>query len=321
MRPFVQQLESLPENFDLFLAEVSNGMRGIFGDAAGDYYRDVMEPGFMINLTHPSVAVLGIMDGNALAAYTLAVHRGDHGEIPFLHVLRCYERRGLEDALLRAATAHLQQAGARRILCEFVPCCALTLDDTMGAMGFIAVARQLMRAPLDAPALKIARTSTATGAPECLGDMAACLVDAYVDHPERELHNEALDLARAAAYLNSAAAGEYGASHPGYMRAAYINGHCAGMAAGCETPPGLGFVLHVAVAREYQRQGIGRALLVDMARIFRAQGLRHMGLGVSLDNPALHLYERLGFTPLCPIDTYVWRAASAGTPERNTSCR
>lgn len=319
MKPVVQMLQSFPENFDAFVSEVSGAMCDIFGEEAGDYYQSVMEAGFLANLAHPDVQVLGIMDGSSLAAYALAVRREDYGEIPFVHVLRRFEKQGLEGALLREAARRLRDAGARRILCELVPACRLELDAALIPMGFERVARQLMRAPLDGSALQMMPGSTAAGAPECLGDTAACLADAYVGHPERDLHNEVLDTARAEAYLRRVEKGEYGLVHPGYLRAAYVNGQCAGMAAGCETPPGLGFVLHVAVARAFQGRGIGQALLVELARVFRADGLKYVGLGVSLNNPALRLYERLGFQRLCAINTYIWREAPAAADERGRS--
>jgi len=319
MKAVVRILESLPRNFGAFVSEVSAAMRDIFGEEAGCYYCDVMEQGFLANLAHPDVEVLGIMDGAHLAAYALSVRREDYGEIPFVHVLRRFEGQGLEIALIREAARRLRDAGARRILCEVVPACRMELDAALLPIGFDRIARQLMRAPLDAPALCRTPGSTAAGEAECLGDMAACLADAYVGHPERDLHNEALDAARAEAYLRRVEAGEYGCSHPGYLRAAYVNGLCAGMAAACETPPGWGFVLHVAVARAFQGRGIGQALLVELARVFRANGLKHMGLGVSLDNPARRLYERLGFRPLCAISTYIRREAPGATAEGNPS--
>ena len=65
--------------------------------------------------------------------------------------------------------------------------------------------------------------------------------------------------------------------------------------------PGYGFVaehipeLTVAVVAEYRGRGVGRALL--QALLSRAQAAGHPGLSLSVDrrNPALRLYERLGF--------------------------
>ncbi len=44
----------------------------------------------------------------------------------------------------------------------------------------------------------------------------------------------------------------------------------------------------------------------EAADAFRRQGLDRTALGVTVDNPARRLYERLGFAPIKPIDAYAW---------------
>ena len=61
----------------------------------------------------------------------------------------------------------------------------------------------------------------------------------------------------------------------------------------------------VSVIRERQRHGLGTLLMKDVAGEFLAQGLDRLALGVSLDNPAIRLYERQGFSVLKRVDAYV----------------
>ncbi|MBN8880812.1 MAG: GNAT family N-acetyltransferase [Salana multivorans] len=65
--------------------------------------------------------------------------------------------------------------------------------------------------------------------------------------------------------------------------------------------PGYGFVapgipeVSLAIVPGYRRRGIGRALLINLLARARAQGTGHVSLSVARANPALALYEALGF--------------------------
>ena len=65
--------------------------------------------------------------------------------------------------------------------------------------------------------------------------------------------------------------------------------------------PGYGFVaadvpeLSLAVVPEHRRRGLGRDLVEHALRQAKEAGHREVSLSVEPDNPALRLYERLGF--------------------------
>ena len=65
--------------------------------------------------------------------------------------------------------------------------------------------------------------------------------------------------------------------------------------------PGYGFIdevvpeISIGVAHGYRGQGIGGRLLVRLIAEGRTRGLPGLGLSVEPENPALRLYERLGF--------------------------
>jgi ribosomal protein S18 acetylase RimI-like enzyme len=65
--------------------------------------------------------------------------------------------------------------------------------------------------------------------------------------------------------------------------------------------PGYGFVaddvpeLSVGVDARYRRAGVGRRLLVALLERARADGVSRLSLSVEFDNPAVRLYERVGF--------------------------
>jgi GNAT superfamily N-acetyltransferase len=65
--------------------------------------------------------------------------------------------------------------------------------------------------------------------------------------------------------------------------------------------PGYGFIaagipeVTIAVVPAHQRKGVGTALLKALLALARNDGLAALSLSVEQDNPALELYERLGF--------------------------
>ena len=68
--------------------------------------------------------------------------------------------------------------------------------------------------------------------------------------------------------------------------------------------PGYGFVdeatpeLSAAVLPAHRGRGIGTALLGALEREARYRGIDRLSLSVERDNPAVALYQRLGFRPL-----------------------
>ncbi len=61
--------------------------------------------------------------------------------------------------------------------------------------------------------------------------------------------------------------------------------------------PGEGYISDIALNPEYQRRGLGEAMMRWALAHFREDGLRSAALTVSTDNgPAIALYRKLGFT-------------------------
>jgi len=87
---------------------------------------------------------------------------------------------------------------------------------------------------------------------------------------------------------------ELAAGHP-YV-AAVQDGEVVGYAGLVVVPPDEAWVNNMAVRRDHQRRGIGRALLDELLAIARRNGARHTLLEVASDNvPAQALYDSYGF--------------------------
>jgi ribosomal protein S18 acetylase RimI-like enzyme len=72
--------------------------------------------------------------------------------------------------------------------------------------------------------------------------------------------------------------------------------------------PGYGFInestpeVSIAVLGSHRGRGIGTELLSKLLEKAADAGFQALSLSVSRDNPALHLYEKLGFAKVKPVE-------------------
>lgn len=57
-------------------------------------------------------------------------------------------------------------------------------------------------------------------------------------------------------------------------------------------------LLLIAVANQFRRRGLGKSLLRKLFEDARARGTTRMFLEMRRGNPAIHLYEKVGFKPI-----------------------
>lgn len=301
-------IDRLPANFDEFAEEIAEGLTALYGEQARSHYLKAARPSFQAAVVHSDVDAYAVFDGKTAAGLLMAVTRGAVAQISFLHVLRRYAGRRVEQQLVtEAVRAYRERMPIEGILAEHVSFCPIDVRSTYAALGFECIERELMAGPLDAAALAASKTSSArplNGRDRF--EAATVIVDAYRDHPGRRLHGEVRDRISALAFLKSVAAGGYGAVRPGYCQAIWRDGRCVGVIVGCEVTPEVGFVLQVAVRAGCRGEGLGRELIRALASEFRQAGLTRIALGVTQDNPARRLYERLGFQTQRPVDAYIW---------------
>jgi ribosomal protein S18 acetylase RimI-like enzyme len=303
----VKRIRRLPANLDLFLGEIADGLGRLYGPGAARQYLDHAPATIGSAMRHPAVQTWAAVCGDEAAALAMCVARGAAGRITLLHVLGPYRSQALEAELVAEAVRGLRGAGAESIVCEAVPMGPMDLTDSFGPLGFTAMPRVLMLAPLSHPQLAAGHN----GGTEVLtyrerAAAAAIVVEAYQDHPDRPLHPEVRDVEAAAELVAGAAAGSYGETRPEFHRTLRQDGELAGVILGCQVAPGVGFVLQVAVRPACQRQGMGACLMQELAAQFRRAGFTRAALGVTAGNPARRLYERLGFSVLQSVDAFYW---------------
>ncbi|NIA13583.1 MAG: GNAT family N-acetyltransferase [Nitrospiraceae bacterium] len=303
----LSRIAALPENFDEFVAEIAEGLGGLYGPEAADYYRTTARSAVLSNILQPAVDTIVVRDQDDVSGILMALTRGRMGQITFIHVLERFAGRGVEDRLIAESIRTLRAAGVDGIVSECVPLCSVDTDAAYTSEGFEPIARAILGAPLNAPGLTPDGSDGSVPlVEEHHRPAASAIVDAYQDHPGRRLHLEVRTEETAAELLANLAAGSFGDYEPSFGRGMWRDGQCVGVLLGCRIMPGCGFVVQVAVRRAWQGQGIGTQLLRDVAGEFRKHGLSRIALGVTWDSPARRLYEKLGFRLLRPIASYVW---------------
>lgn len=303
--PVVRLTKDPPPNLSEFIDEIATGMGALYGAQADAHYRALAAEILPNMIAHPDVVtVLAQRDGEA-AGIGVGFVRDDVGYANLIHVLKPHEGRGYEQSIATLLIETLRQANSTGIVCESIPFCALDLAPAFADLGFGRVEREIMARPLEP---SVDRSGNSTRAMRA-GDeeaVAEVIVDSYRDHPGRDLHPEVRSKAAALTLVWGAAAGQYGEVNPEYIRVAEVGGTIVGALLGCEAAAGVGFVLHVTVHPDHQGQGIGEALVRDALHQFRLGGLSQSALGVSSDNPAKRLYERLGFQTRCAVEAFHW---------------
>lgn len=305
--PIAVRLDAPPRNLDEFIAEIAGGVRDVYGDAAASAYEERAPRGFGVALSVPQTCLWAVHDAQRCVALLLGILRGGIGEITLVHVLKGHANRLYEHQLVRAAAENFRREGAQAILCEAMAHAPMDLDGAFGDAGFDAIRRGLFMA--DAVDAQRAAQGCAPGSALQLCEFrsaADCIAAAYVAHPGRMLHPEVRGADTAHAYLLRAYSGFYGPVLPSYARVIVDRDRCSAVLLGCEIAPGTGFVLQVATRPECQRMGHAQGLLGGFATACIDAGVPRLGLGVTLDNPARHLYEKLGFQLQRPVTAYTW---------------
>lgn len=284
-------------------------MAEVYGGRRLEEYRARAQRGLAANLAHPQVRALTAMDGQKMAGLVLAVVREDVSEICFLHVLERYRGTGIERELVSRIIRQVRDnEGARAVVSECLPLCPLELGDVYEEAGFHRVNRMLMTA--DAASVG---SHTSFDVTDILGAVdwtaaAACLAAAYADHPGRALHPEVRTPEASLGFIERVVRSHYGLVHPEYLRVSRAGGGLAGVVLSCELMSDIGFILQIATCPEHQGRGHGERLVRAACAQHYAHGAEIVALGVTADNPARRLYERLGFKSRVPVAAFTWWA-------------
>lgn len=303
----IRLLRALPPNFAEFVDEIGAGLRALYGQAGEAEYREVAPSRFQATLNHLGVDLWGAFDGERAVGMLTAIERDGVGHIVFTHILQSYCGQDIESALIERGIQALKDCGVDGIISECVPFCELAEAASYAGLGFTPIERAIMRADIGTFSFEHAhKEETLLLEPEDQAEAAEVLVEAYADHSARVLHPAFHSERSALAFVSGIVAGDFGVTRPEYCRILRVDGRLAGVIFGAQAAPDVGFVLQIAVPPAFQGCGLGTVLLGDLADAFEHAGMARIALGVTMDNPARRLYERLGFTIRQRITAYTW---------------
>ena len=213
-------------------------------------------------------------------------------------------------AMLRFVSDELHDRGATSILAEFVPTDATPWHERFKDAGYQVFEREVMQRTIDDEYIREVIESGIVSLPadkELWPEMAACLIDAYQDHPGRNIHEEVAEPDKALGLIDRVLTGQAGASHEDLVRGMWHEGSCVAVVIAAIVAPGVGFIIQIATRRAFQGKGLGRRLLRESTAVLQEYGAQRIMLGVTIDNPAKRLYHAEGYTHVRPFTSHVWR--------------
>jgi len=250
--------------------------------------------------TGQAQALLALREGRPVGAVVFS-RRGEAGRIHLLHALP-EAPEAWANLLAGAEEALTREGGLAEITASLAILPETTLEETLRRQDYQFMLRAHLVLDLDAFHAQVALPAgyRLVAWQEQYLEQAAILVETV--HRSAEdiaLYPELASVSGARRLLGRVLGGNFGTFDPALSPMALAGGDalaglCLAVWHGVLT--GQGFILDLGVDPAHRRRGLGRALVVETARAFRAAGAEALGLAVTWTNrPARHLYEGLGF--------------------------
>ncbi|MFW9963247.1 MAG: GNAT family N-acetyltransferase [Candidatus Sifarchaeia archaeon] len=104
-------------------------------------------------------------------------------------------------------------------------------------------------------------------------------------------------------------AGDFGIHKPSYSWILKKGDDCIGACFMTTSEDHLGHLMHLAIAPDFRRRGLGKQLLLySLHNLFTLEpDLEKVDLAVTLSNTARFLYESIGFKRVNDMSTFVWK--------------
>ncbi len=214
-------------------------------------------------------------------------------------------------ALLRYAMDDLRRRGRGDSIYAELPPVQTVVDAALTAEGFVGVQRWLMQIDLvgrgEWPVIRLPCGYTLSAWRDERVEQAAQVIyranigtlDALII-PELSTPDSTLCIVR------QSLQGRYGAFDRAASGIVEADGQVVAASLATRRRGGQGFTAEICVLPEYRRQGLARALMHQAHAVFAADGLTEALLGVTVGNPALLLYESLGYSMIGSVWSYIW---------------
>jgi GNAT superfamily N-acetyltransferase len=263
---------------------------------------------------HTLTGYVAVVDGQP-AGYGFYVLEERKGLLGGLFVSARNDQAEISRALLHEMIACLRAIpGLGRMEAQLMPFGTL-YDATLLAEGFALYPREFMLLELGAPRPAAAACSPAFqlhGWHERFFQPCAELIRlAYTGHIDAKINDQYCTAAGAAKFLRNIillrGCGEF-LPEASFVLSARETGQPAGMVLTSAVCSGVGHTTQICFLPQYQRLGLGRALMEASIAALQEKNYRALSLTVtSANEPAVRLYRRLSFRTLKTFSAAVWR--------------
>jgi ribosomal protein S18 acetylase RimI-like enzyme len=254
------------------------------------------------------------LDGE-IAGYAYFVCEESKGLIGDLYIRRAWRSAAREDRLLEAALGAMSRSlHVRRVEAQL-----MLLPDSLRRRPVYAEYARMH--PRHFMAIEAGRAASLVARPPAPGiriepwtgsrqeEAAALIAEAYRGHIDGEINDQYRSLAGARRFLTNIV------QYPGCgifsadasFIAAGAAGGLAGLCLASSVSSGVGHITQVCVSPRERGRALGYELLRRSLASLARLGCRKASLTVTGTNePALRLYERMGFATVCRFGAYVW---------------
>lgn len=242
----------------------------------------------------------------------ISTYSDERGRINFMHVLSRHQDEGLYPLLIEHTVSELRKAGATRINSEvMVLGDEEAVSETFKKLGFRLLKRKMMCASLadDVSEPPLPQGCTVVSWDDtCMEAVATLIWDANQGGVDQLIYPEFETRESVSRMVQGIRRGTSGHFDEKVSLVALCEGSPCAVVLFTRSSPDEGFIAEMAVGRNYQGRGVGKALLARSLSCARAQGIKKVRLGVTEENiSAVNLYKGLGFTPELQLSAYVWK--------------
>ncbi len=256
------------------------------------------------------------LENRRAVGYSFFVYEDHKGLVGDLFVSPLHASTGVEQALLSHTLETLQASpNVRRIEAQLIPFGAASFRDSFVEHGFRLFPRNFMFLPLERTDLSPRPVSVSLRVERWrdryFEKTADLIVESYLGHIDSQINDQYMTQAGALKFLKNIilfpGCGLFQAECS-FVATEIASERLAAVVLTSKVAEEVGHITQVCVLPEYRGFGLGSRLLAETFVALRRHRCSAVSLTVTAANPAVRLYERVGFATMKRFDAAVWES-------------
>jgi ribosomal protein S18 acetylase RimI-like enzyme len=257
------------------------------------------------------------MENRRAVGYSFFVYEDHKGLVGDLYVSHAHAAAGAGQTLLTHTLETLQASpNVRRIEAQLIPFHVASYREPFAERGFRLFPRNFMIVALDRTNLAALPVSASLRIEPWrdrhFEKSAQLIVESYLGHIDSQINDQYSSQAGALKFLKNIIV------FPGcgmfqtdcsFVATEMGTEKLAGVILSSKVAEDVGHVTQICVVPEYRGFGLGSRLLAETLASLRRRRCASVSLTVTAANPAVRLYERVGFATMKRFDAAVWNSA------------